>query len=73
MYRKIPTLQDYVMIDQKQPYIEYFRREGHFWVLETIEGTKDILMLRSLDIGVPLSTIYEQSNLPRINPGKKEY
>ncbi len=60
MYRQVPTLQDYVMVDQKQPYIEYFRREGHFWVLETIEGMEDILTLRALDTRIPLSTIYDQ-------------
>ncbi|MDE3091871.1 MAG: Uma2 family endonuclease, partial [Chloroflexota bacterium] len=32
MYRQIPTLQEYVMIDQTKPYGEHFRREGQFWV-----------------------------------------
>jgi Uma2 family endonuclease len=60
MYRQIPTLQDYVMIDQTRPYVEYFRREGRFWVLETVEGLDTVLTLHSLDCELPLSRMYEK-------------
>lgn len=59
-YRQIPSLQEYVMIDQTQPYIEYFRREGRFWVLETIEGMEAVLALGALDCEIPLTGIYER-------------
>ncbi len=60
MYRQIPSLQDYVLIDQTKPYIDYFRREGHFWVLEALERIDTTLTLRSLDVSIPLETIYSQ-------------
>lgn len=58
MYRKIPSLQHYVMMEQTQPYIESYRREGHFWVLETLEGMDAILKLRALNLEIPLAEIY---------------
>jgi Uma2 family endonuclease len=63
MYRQIPTLQDYVLIEQTKPYVEYFRREGRFWVLETFEQMEATLTLRSLDFQIPLETIYSQAEL----------
>lgn len=60
MYRTISSLQEYVMIDQMQLYIEYFRREGRFWVLETIEGLEAVLALRVLECEIPLTKIYER-------------
>jgi Uma2 family endonuclease len=60
MYRQIPTLQEYVMIDQTRFYVEHFRREGSFWVLETLEQMESVLTLPSLDCKMPLATIYEK-------------
>lgn len=60
MYRKIPSLREYVMIDQSAPYIEHYRRDGHFWVLETLEGMDAQLRLRSLDCEMDLTEIYRQ-------------
>ena len=60
MYRKIPSLQEYVMIDQAAPYIEYYRRDGHFWVLETLEGMDAQLQLRALGCEIDLTEIYRQ-------------
>lgn len=60
MYRQIPTLQEYVMIDQTQPYVEHFRRDGHFWVLETLEQMETVLALPSLNCEIPLRMIYEK-------------
>jgi Uma2 family endonuclease len=60
IYRQIPTLQDYVLIDQTKPYVEYFRREGHFWVLETFERIDTKLTLHALDISISLESIYSQ-------------
>lgn len=60
MYRHIPTLQEYVMIDQTRSYVEHFRREGHFWVLETLEQMDARLVVRALECEIPLTTIYDQ-------------
>lgn len=68
MYRKIPSLREYVMIDQTQPYIEYNRREGHFWVLQTLEGLEAVLELHALECEIPLTEIYRQVEWAEHNP-----
>ncbi|MCL4530142.1 MAG: Uma2 family endonuclease, partial [Chloroflexi bacterium] len=60
MYRQIPTLQEYVMIDQTKPYVEHFRRDGNFWVLETLDEMGAVLVLPSMQCEMPLATIYEK-------------
>ena len=60
LYRKIPALQEYIMISQYKPYIEHYRREGHFWVLETLETMDSILTLPSLECEIPLAVMYEK-------------
>jgi len=60
MYRKIPSLREYVMIDQSAPYIEYYRRDGHFWVLQTLEDMDAILQLRALECEISLKEIYRK-------------
>jgi Uma2 family endonuclease len=63
-HRALSSLQEYVMIDETEHYIEYYRREGQFWILETIEEMEAILKVRSLDLEIPLSEIYEKVALP---------
>ncbi len=60
MYRNIPSLREYVMIDQAAPYIEHYRRDGHFWVLEALEGMEAGLRLQSLDCEISFAEIYRQ-------------
>ncbi|MBI4788757.1 MAG: Uma2 family endonuclease [Chloroflexi bacterium] len=64
LYRRIPALQEYVMIDQNQPYVEHFRREGHFWVLETLEQMDAVLTMPALSCEMPLSVMYERVEWP---------
>ena len=60
MYRQIPSLREYVMVDQEQPYVEHYRHDGHFWVLEALEGLQAKLNLPSIDVEIALETIYSQ-------------
>ena len=72
MYRQIPSLQEYVMIDQNRPYLEHFRRDGHFWVLETLEQMDAILTLPSVICEVPFSVIYEKVEWQMTEQGRVE-
>lgn len=58
-YRKMPSLQEYVLIDQHTPYVERFHRgsDGH-WTLYTSDGLDATLRLESVEIDLPLSEIY---------------
>jgi Uma2 family endonuclease len=71
LYRQIPSLQEYVMIDQTQPYVEHFRREGNFWVLETLEQMDAILILPSLECEIPLAVMYEKVEWQEVSNGNE--
>jgi Uma2 family endonuclease len=60
MYRKISALQEYVMIDQDRPYVEHYRRDGHFWVLETLDSLRAKLNLRMMKAEIPVKNLYLQ-------------
>ncbi len=61
LYRAIKTLQDYVLIDQQRPYIEYFHRLADgTWALEEYEGLKEKLHLRAIEFEMSLRSIYNK-------------
>ena len=69
MYRQIPSLKEYVMIDQTQPYVEHYRREGHFWVFEALETIDAILTVPALECEMPLAVLYEKVEWQEVKDG----
>lgn len=59
-YRQIPSLKEYVMIDQTQPYVEHYRREGRFGVFEALETIDAILTIPALECEMPLAAMCEK-------------
>jgi Uma2 family endonuclease len=60
-YRQIPSLQEYVLIDQARAYVECFRKmEGGRWVFEAYDQLEDSVALQSLDLKIPLARIYNK-------------
>lgn len=60
-YRRIPSLQVCVMIDQARVYVEVFRRtKSKLWTLEAYSDSDETLNLASLDIAIPLSAVYDR-------------
>lgn len=57
-YRKIPSLQAYVLIDQYSISVEWYVRVGNFWRLYTRERMEDTIDILDLGISLPLSLIY---------------
>lgn len=59
-YRQIPSLQEYVMIDQARVSVEVFRRDKtKFWIFEALEELTDTLKLKSVGIEISVAGIYE--------------
>ncbi|MFO0762203.1 MAG: Uma2 family endonuclease [Byssovorax sp.] len=58
-YRTIPGFIEYVLVSQRKPQVEHFRRlqEGQ-WLLTVLEGDDAVLELPSLDCAIPLRDIY---------------
>lgn len=60
VYRKLSSLQHYVLIERDRAVIDVFDRTGDVWASRrTLEGIEDVLDLPALDLSVPLAEIYE--------------
>ncbi|MDZ8183291.1 MAG: Uma2 family endonuclease [Nostoc sp. ChiSLP02] len=59
-YRSIPTLQEYIMINQYEYLVEQFNKnaEGQ-WVLTEYESVDAVFSLKSIDFQISFSDIYE--------------
>jgi Uma2 family endonuclease len=69
-YRKLESLQEYVMVSQDRPEVEvYFRGEEGRWVLSPYFGLESIARLQSLEIDLPLAEIYAGVEFP---PGESD-
>jgi Uma2 family endonuclease len=63
-YRRLDSLQEYVLVAQGTPRIEHFRREGDHWVLTEISGPGGELRLQSLGCMLRLADIYDRVEFP---------
>jgi Uma2 family endonuclease len=62
-YRQIPTLQEYLLVSQKEPRIEQFiRQPDDRWTLNEAAGLEKTLQVPSLKIAISLSEIFANVN-----------
>jgi Uma2 family endonuclease len=60
-YRRLPSLQDYVLVSQEEPRVEHWRRgPDGAWLVSDIDGLQATLKLVSIGAELPLAEIYEQ-------------
>jgi Uma2 family endonuclease len=58
-YRRLPSLQEYVLISQDRPLVEHYVRQGQDeWLLTEQSSLEDTLVLPSVQCQLPLSEIY---------------
>jgi Uma2 family endonuclease len=59
-YRRIESLQEYLLVHQDQPRVERFTRQGgRFWLFSEAEGLQAQIQIESLGITLALADIYE--------------
>ncbi len=64
-YRTIPTLTDYILIDQEAVHIEYFSRESRgVWRLRELFDMDGVLAIGSIDTILLISEIYDRVRMP---------
>lgn len=63
-YRRLDSLQEYVLVAQVRRRIEHFRREGDHWVLTEISEADGELILSSLGCTLRLADIYDRVEFP---------
>jgi len=60
-YRKLPSLIEYLMIEQDEPHVEHWtrQRENH-WDFVEFDGLTQSLQLTSIGCNLPLTEIYDK-------------
>jgi Uma2 family endonuclease len=62
-YRRVPSLQAYLLVDQQAPRIEVYRRAGELWVYDMLEVAGE-LALPCLERPLSLAAVYEGIEFP---------
>ena len=57
-YQTIPTLQEYILVSQKECSVEQYTRSDDAWLYRSYKGTDRILKMESVNCELPLSEIY---------------
>jgi Uma2 family endonuclease len=66
LYRDIPSLKEYILIDSESIHIEAFRLNYTArWELQEYKAIAEVLDIKSVGIGVLISDIYEGTRLSR--------
>lgn len=64
LYRKIGSLQEYVLVAQDRAFVEHYVRSGSKWELSDISGLDDALQLESIKCELALRDIYDKVDFP---------
>ncbi|HRH48090.1 MAG TPA: Uma2 family endonuclease [Panacibacter sp.] len=60
LYRDIPTLKEYILVDSESIHIEVFRlNENNHWELEEYNSTENLLHIKAINENILISEIYE--------------
>lgn len=65
LYRNIPALQEYVLIDQSRPEVTVFRRSAH-WSAEVLSAPDAVVDLPSIGFRCVVGDIYSGVRLPDV-------
>jgi Uma2 family endonuclease len=63
-YRRIPSVEEILLIDSASIFAEVLRREGGRWITEIVGGPQAILSLASIGLTAAMSELYEGIDLP---------
>jgi Uma2 family endonuclease len=59
-YKHLSSFREYILIEQDQPAIDVLY-ENEIWEMHSFIGLDDVLILRSINVRIPLSDIYEDA------------
>ena len=66
-YRRIDSLQDFVLVAQTEPLVEVYNRQAGGWT-HTVYGPGGVVTLASIDLCLPMAVIYEDVPLASTTP-----
>ncbi len=59
-YRRLPSLQEYVLVAQDRPRLERFQRQGAAWVFTEASGLEAIMDLPAVGCRLALAEVYDK-------------
>ena len=63
-YQDIPSLKQYIMIDSRKICVESYTKANDVnWIFETFKNLEDTLIIKSIDLSLPLKDIYTDTGL----------
>jgi Uma2 family endonuclease len=65
-YRRIPSVEEILLIDSTSMFAEVLRREGDRWITEIVRGPEATWSLTSIGLTVVMSELYEGIDLPDV-------
>ena len=63
-YRRLASLQEYVLITQSVMRVEHFVRDGDRWVLSELNQPEAVLVLASVSAFLPVAEVYDGIEFP---------
>ena len=65
LYRQIPSLQEYVLIDQKKQLVEvyYKKAKNDLWRITRYEGIDELIKFQSLNLKISMKELYFDVNI----------
>ena len=63
-YRRIPSVEEILLINSASIFAEVLRREGDRWLTEIVRGPQGTLSLASIGLTAAMSELYEGIDLP---------
>ena len=63
-YRRLPSLQEYVLVSQDRRQVELFRRKGEIGWLHLVYAPDEDLDLPSVGLVLPMASLYEGTDSP---------
>jgi Uma2 family endonuclease len=66
LYRQIPSLREYVLIEQDKAQVEIYKREGGLWKITRIQGVENTLLLSSLELEIDFQRIYYRVDFEQV-------
>jgi Uma2 family endonuclease len=63
-YRRLPSLREFVLVDQAVARVELFIRQEERWVLSELSDLEARLVLPSIEVSLRLGDLYERVEIP---------
>jgi Uma2 family endonuclease len=65
-YRQIPSLEEYVLIEQEKPLVEIYSRQSGLWDIRRFFGLQSQLELKSLGLHLAMDSLYQDVEFPEL-------